>query len=318
MNIIIRTDASISIGSGHVMRCLTIANNLQRIGCQISFWMEPLEGNLISFIQKQGFNNIAGPQIADIYIIDHYELGLEWEQFIRQFTKKIVVIDDLARQHDCDLLLDQNIIPNFSTRYNGKVPEQCKKLLGPQYLIIRDEFIQQRQQLRQRNNEINRLLIFMGGSDPTNEMMKIFSALDAFNFKHIDVVVGNSNPLKKQIEQICVERKYYFHCQIEYMALLMQLADFAIGAGGSTLWERCYVGLPSSSTIVADNQRETTSYAEQLGVTINLGWHETVTAETYRQLLANVQVENMSRKGLELTANKQPNEWLQEILELKS
>ncbi|WP_107840309.1 UDP-2,4-diacetamido-2,4,6-trideoxy-beta-L-altropyranose hydrolase [Metasolibacillus meyeri] len=316
MNVIIRADASVAIGSGHVMRCLTIAKNLRKQGCQVSFWMEPLKGNLIDFVANEGFNNITSAQQANLYIIDHYQLSKEWEQAIRPYTKEIVVIDDLAREHDCDLLLDQNVIPQFATRYEGKVPAHCITLLGPKYLIMREEFLQQRQQLRQRDTNIHRLLVFMGGSDPTNETMKILQALESFSFVRIDIVVGNSNPMKEQIEQICRERNYYFHCQIDYMAQLMQLADFAIGAGGGTLWERCYVGLPSSSTIIADNQRETTTYADSLGVTINLGWHEQVTIETYWQLLSDLKIDSMSSKGLELTANQKPNAWLHEVLEL--
>ncbi|WDV07473.1 UDP-2,4-diacetamido-2,4,6-trideoxy-beta-L-altropyranose hydrolase [Lysinibacillus irui] len=316
MNVIIRTDASITIGSGHVMRCLTIAKSLRRHGFNVLFWMDSLEGNLIQYVQQQGFECCKTALEADLYIIDHYALEVKWEKSIRPFTKKIVVIDDLARKHDCDLILDQNVIPQFETRYDKKVPAHCVTLLGPKYLIMRDEFLRQRQKLRHRGNQINRLLIFMGGSDSTNETMKILSAIESLNFVHVDVVVGNSNPRKEQIKQICSKRNYHFHCQINYMAKLMQLADFAIGAGGSTLWERCYVGLPSSSTIVADNQRETTTYAGQLGVTINLGWHEEVTSNTYSQLLTDLQMKGMSEKGLELTANEQPNAWLYEILEL--
>lgn len=316
MNVIIRADASVAIGSGHVIRCLTIAQNLRSCGCHVSFWMEPLEGNLIDFVANEGFSNIISAQQADLYIIDHYQLDKEWEQAIRPYTKKIVVIDDLARDHDCDLLLDQNVIPQFATRYEGKVPTHCIQLLGPKYLIMREEFLQQRQQLRERDTSIHRLLVFMGGSDPTNETMKILNAIGSFNFAHVDVIVGNSNPMKNQIEQICKNQNYYYHCQINYMAKLMQQADFAIGAGGSTLWERCYLGLPSSSTIIADNQRETTTYADSLGVTINLGWHEQVTAETYGQLLSDLKIDNMSSNGLELTANQKPNAWLHEVLEL--
>lgn len=316
MKVIIRTDASVSIGSGHVMRCLTIAKNLRRNGWLVIFWMERLPGNLIDFVASEGFLNITAAQQADLYIIDHYQMNKEWEQSVRQYTAKIVVIDDLAREHDCDLLIDQNVYPNFEARYDSKVPIDCVKLLGPKYLIVRDEFIIARQQFQQRKNKIERLFIFMGGSDPTNETMKVLSALEGSQFTHIDVVVGSSNPMKEHIENICEKRNYYYHCQIDYMAKLMQQADFAIGAGGSTLWERCYLGLPSSSTIVADNQKEGTIYAEQLGVTINLGWYEQVTVETYRQLLANVQVNEMSHTALHLTENNEPNAWLKEILEL--
>lgn len=88
MNIIIRTDASIEIGSGHVMRCLTIAKKLREKGCRVKFWMKPLVGNLIDYVMQEGFENLEEATLADMYIIDHYELGIEWEQNIRPFTKK--------------------------------------------------------------------------------------------------------------------------------------------------------------------------------------------------------------------------------------
>ena len=183
---------------------------------------------------------------------------------------------------------------------------------------MRDEFIETRQQMIKRNDTIKRLLVFMGGTDPTNETMKILHALNEFTFEHIDVVVGNGNPVKEKVRELCLVKGYHYHCQINYMASLMQQADFAIGAGGATMWERCYVGLPSSATIVADNQIITTEYAAFLGVVKNLGWHEQVTVETYKNLLTNITIEGMSEKGLQLTANKQPNAWLHEILELKA
>lgn len=317
MNIIIRVDASVSIGSGHVMRCLTIAKKLREKGCHIKFWMEPLEGDLIDFVENEGFSNISKAEQADLYIVDHYQIDKRQEQKIRMFANKLMVIDDLAREHDCDLLLDQNALPNYETRYDNLVPQRCVKLLGPKYLIMRDEFIEARQQMSSQSSSIKRLLVFMGGTDPTNETRKILKALDSFEFLHVDVVVGNGNPKKVQIEEICHLKSYHYHCQINYMAKLMQQADYSIGAGGSALWERCYVGLPSSTTIIADNQISTTKFAASLGVVKNLGWHEQVTVETYENLLKNLEIEGMSEKALQLTVNKMPNAWVYEILELK-
>lgn len=316
MNVVIRADASVDIGSGHVMRCLTIANKLRAAGCDVAFWMERLEGHLIDYVMQQGFRCIEEAEHAQLYIVDHYGLGSEWERSIRPFTKKLAVIDDLARKHDCDLLLDQNVVPHFATRYDGLVPTHCVKLLGPKYLMMRDEFIDAREKLATRNKIVERLLVFMGGTDPTNETMKVLEALKHYHFVHVDVVVGNGNPVKEQVAAICHERAYHYHCQIDYMAALMFQADFAVGAGGSTLWERCYVALPSSSTIVADNQRETTTLAHELQVTINLGWHEQVTAKTYAELLQHINVGQMSENGLQLTATDKPNAWCHKMLEL--
>ncbi|MCM3389788.1 UDP-2,4-diacetamido-2,4,6-trideoxy-beta-L-altropyranose hydrolase [Ureibacillus chungkukjangi] len=306
------------------MRCLTIAKNLKKHNVTVQFWMEELPGHLIAYVQQEGFETITSPKKADLYIIDHYTIDAEWERGLRGFTEKIVVIDDLAnRPHDCELIIDQNVIPNFDSRYDVLVPKQCIQLLGPKYLIMRDEFIEARQNLKSRNMQGERLLVFMGGSDPTDETRKVLRALHQFKgyFSHIDVVVGSGNIHKAEIEQICLEQGYHFHCQINYMARLMQQADFSIGAGGSTTWERCYVGLPSSSTIVADNQTLTTNYANQLGAVLNLGWHENVSTTTYRNLLSKlkngeVDLNQISKVGLDLTENTQPNPWIEEIMEL--
>lgn len=322
--IIIRTDASTKIGSGHVMRCLTVAHNLKKQGCRVLFWMEPLQGNLIEYVKNQGFKTIQKAEHADLYIVDHYGIDGFWERRYRQFAKKIMVIDDLAnRSHDCELLIDQNVVPNYEIRYDGLLPKHCVKLLGPKYLIMREEFIEARQRLTVRDGQVNRLLIFMGGSDPTNETLKVLEALNQTNrsFQQVDVVVGNSNIHKEEIEQICKERKINYHCQINYMATLMQQADFSIGAGGLTTWERCYVGLPSSSTIVAENQSDTTEYGAKLGAVWNLGWHEQVTVETYLNLFESLQSNKkrmiqLSKKGLTLTESEQSNVWINKIMEL--
>ncbi|MEK5040756.1 UDP-2,4-diacetamido-2,4,6-trideoxy-beta-L-altropyranose hydrolase [Sporosarcina sp. FSL K6-3457] len=325
MKVIIRTDASIEIGSGHVMRCLTIAGALRERGCHVLFMMNELPGNLIGLVQSKGFEVVHDFQPADLCIIDHYGIDERWEQSIRPFVNKIAVIDDLAdRQHDCNLLLDQNTVPDFEARYDILVPSHCMKLLGPRYLIMRDEFVRERQQMRERDGTVGRLLIFMGGTDPTNETLKVLRALQKTNvtFPHIDVVVGAGNPSRIEIEKICLHEGFHFHCQIDYMASLMAQADFAIGAGGSATWERCYVGLPSLSTIVAENQIVATETAASLGAVLNTGWHEKVTVETYLQLLEALsnrqkELQEMSLNGLKLTGSPEgPNLWIKKIMEL--
>lgn len=316
--VVIVADAAASIGSGHIMRCLTIANNLVKYQCCISFVMRDLPGNLIEYVKKQGFEHSFEYINADLYIIDRYDIDIEEEKQIRKYTKYIMVIDDLAnRKHDCDILLDQSFLPNYSTRYDLLIPEHSVKLLGPKYLILRDEFLSVRQS--RKISSINRLLVFMGGSDPTSETLKILEALQGISFKQIDIVVGNSNVNNEEIRQICIDRNYLYHQQIDYMAQLMSKADLAFGAGGIAAWERYYVGLPSICTIVAENQRLGTTYAGQIQACINLGWHEEVSATTYKNILSSITVnklQQISDKGLILTKNNKQNAWLYSILEL--
>lgn len=325
LTILIRTDASSAIGSGHVMRCLTIAGSFRQLGHDVQFWMERLPGHLIDLVGSKGYVVTQQVSSADLLIVDHYQLDRQWEQSMRKMFSKIVVIDDLAnRPHDCDLLLDQNVVANYERRYDDLVPAHCRKLLGPAYLIMRDEFIEARMRAFVRTGRVERLLVFMGGSDPTGETLKILEALKqaADRFKHIDIVVGSSNVNRSEIQQSCGAMQLHYHCQIDYLAELMQAADFAIGAGGTAMWERCYVGLPSSSTVVADNQQATTVMAAELGAVLHLGWHEEIDSARYLELLRQLSwldnhLISMSKQGLNITESQgKPNAWLQEMVGL--
>ncbi|MFT8320859.1 MAG: UDP-2,4-diacetamido-2,4,6-trideoxy-beta-L-altropyranose hydrolase [Bacillus sp. (in: firmicutes)] len=295
MNILIRTDASSEIGTGHVMRCMTLAEQLMKGGATITFICRRLKGDLTALLIEKGFivktietdGVIAWQQDAcltskilleqkqiDWLIVDHYQLDEKWEQKIRPFVSRILVIDDLAnRRHDCDIVVDQNYYLPLEERYNKLVPESCVKLLGPKYTILRQEFYTAKKLSKERNGKMERLLIFFGGSDPTNETEKTLHALERLNnpFKRVDVVVGNSNPNKHVIEKICKRRTIFFHCQIDYMAELMALADLSIGAGGTTTWERCYLGLPTITIETASNQREIVNTLSSIGVISHLG-----------------------------------------------
>lgn len=324
MKIIIRTDASIKIGSGHVMRCLTLADIFHEKGHDVYFYMKPYKGHLIEYVEKRGYTNLTELEETDLLLYDHYQIDLHEEKNSRKYTKKIMVVDDLAnRMHDCDILLDQNLVRNYETRYDSLLPATCKTFLGPKYLVLRDEFITSREHRITHLEKVEKILIFMGGTDSTNETLKVLEALKNATFKKIHVVCGNGNPENKKIQSICLKEGYVYHQQISYMAKLMSEVDFVIGAGGMTTWERCYIGVPSSSTIVADNQRETTSYMEELGAVINLGWHAQVTSETYKKLLDEIKVNPkklkfISDRGLQLTKiEEQPYSWIDEILEMK-
>lgn len=328
MNILIRADGSTEIGSGHIMRCITLATMLREIGAEIYFVCRELEGNLCNLIEEKGFqcfrilNSIQSlGQIKDaletlrlletqelkidLVIVDHYQLDEQWEQVIRNSIRKIMVIDDLAnRRHDCDLLLDQNYYNNFEKRYDNLVPKSCRKLLGLTYLLLRKEFYQESATIDKNNPFIKDILVFYGGSDPTNETIKVLDALNNIDCSErtIHVVVGLSNPNLKLIEKQCRKRNYKFYVQIDFIAKLMREADLAFGAGGVTMWERCFLGLPSIVTVVAENQKESTRAAAELGVVWSLGWHEGVEVSQLVDIMNRViesheELKKMSKKA---------------------
>ncbi|HDL08410.1 MAG TPA: UDP-2,4-diacetamido-2,4,6-trideoxy-beta-L-altropyranose hydrolase [Desulfobacteraceae bacterium] len=232
--LIIRADASVQIGTGHVMRCLTLADELRERGADIIFVCREFDGNLCGYIEEKHYivhrlpvsneqeHNIEGNlkhavwlgadwqtdarQVEEIIkgvdtppdwlVVDHYAIDERWEGHLRPYCKKIMAIDDLAdRPHDCDLLLDQNFYENLESRYDGLVPAWCKKLLGPKYALLRPEFREARKNLRKRDGHVKRIMIFFGGSDPSNETAKALEAVRMLNRPDIavDVVVGAFN-----------------------------------------------------------------------------------------------------------------------------
>ena len=312
-NVVIRADASVQIGTGHVMRCLTLADELHTRGAEAIFVCREFDGNLCGYIEEKGYivhrlpgsnvqeHNIKGNlkhaawlgvdwqtdarQVEEIIkdlefspdwlVVDHYALDERWEGYLQPYCKKIMVIDDLAdRLHDCDLLLDQNFYENLESRYDGLVPALCKKLLGPKYALLRSEFREARKNLRKRDGHVKRIMIFFGGSDPANETTKALEAVRMLKRPNIsvDVVVGAFNPHRKVIEQIASDLpNSTCHFKVENMAALMAKADITVGAGGTTVWERCVMELPSLVASVAENQKKTVSDMAKSGYLLFLG-----------------------------------------------
>lgn len=307
MRCIIRTDASQEIGTGHAMRCHTLAQALRRRGVQTTFLCQSLKGDMTDFLSAQGFSvfrlaahqhaldwQLDASQVAEILqregmvdwlLVDHYALDARWESSLRPRARRVVAIDDLAdRKHDCDLLLDQNLFQSADRRYDGLLPPRCVQLLGPHYALLREEFTRARSTLRLRDGQLRRVLISFGGADPGNATAKALEAVAGLANPElaVDVVVGASNPHRQAIEDQCRKLpQATFICQANNMAELMARADLAIGAGGSTTWERCCLALPSLTVVLADNQRETTLHLHELGATHYIGEVEALSAADY-------------------------------------
>ncbi len=299
MNIVFRTDASINIGTGHVIRCLTLADELRQKGTDINFICREGPGDLINYIENRGYKVQQLSEEIDIetdrkltkeilsncefkpdwLIIDHYDIDISWEYPLRKYAKRLMVIDDLAnRKHDCDLLLDQNY-SKIDNRYNGLIPDKCIQLLGSEYAILRPQFQKARENLRERDGGVNRILVFMGGADPQNVTSKVLRAIHMLERSDIavDVVVGNLSPYHDEIKTLTSNMPNTIcHHNVENMAKFMSSADLCIGAGGTTTWERCCVGLPTITIILAENQKNISESLDKEGAIINLGWYQNV------------------------------------------
>jgi UDP-2,4-diacetamido-2,4,6-trideoxy-beta-L-altropyranose hydrolase len=297
-----RVDASRTMGAGHVMRCLALAEELGDCGVQSRFVSRHMPESLRSVIQDRGYEFMSlgdvsrssqhgnshaewlgvsqaedaaalvaaiGAPRVDWLIVDHYALGHEWETAARAAADHILAIDDLAdRPHDCDLLLDQNLYEDLESRYDGKLPKDARALIGPHYALLRKEFAQVRAAISPRTGEVRRLLVFFGGMDEADWTTTALEGLIQAGVQDldVDVVLGAEHGNRRHIESLCRSHGFTVHVQTSHMAELMAAADLAIGAGGSATWERCCVGLPSLVVAVAQNQRAVVHDAAAAGL----------------------------------------------------
>ncbi len=291
MRVLVRADSSREIGTGHVVRCLTLAQALRSRSAHVEFMSSTGEGNINSQIVKAGFAvSEIQPEAGhwDWLIVDHYGLDHVYERSARTASERILVIDDLAnRVHDCDLLLDQNLYPQMELRYAKLIPQGAVTLLGPTFALLRPEFAEARA-AKPRVESVSRILVFFGGSDPTDETSKALEALAGLQLGEcsIDVLVGAANPRREKLESMV---RRIPRCSLveptEKMAALMSTASLVVGAGGTTSWERCCLGLPSIVVAVADNQIAISRALADGGYQEYLGSHESVSVEVLRDAL---------------------------------
>ena len=303
LRVAVRVDASRQIGTGHLMRCLTLADAIRRLNGTTRFVSRHMPRHLREMLIRHGheFVLLDGEEVPattedlphskwlgtteaadaeaalralsgqswDLLVVDHYALGARWETALRGVAGRILVIDDLAdRPHDCDLLLDQNAHSAGAGLHDGNVPIHCRLLLGPRYALLREEFQQLHEQVRARSGGVRRVLIFMGGMDAGNHTAQAIEGLASTGRSEleVDVVIGEQHPYKREIESACAMQGYRCHVQISRMAQLVAKADLAIGSGGTAAWERCCLGLPTLTMCIADNQERLIESAAMNGL----------------------------------------------------
>jgi len=291
--ILIRTDASIFIGSGHVMRCLVLAQALKSQNHTVIFATRPQPGDMIEYIRAKGFlvHELIQPlqwqspsydadyqswlqvpwqvdaesllskiSTVDLLLVDHYGLNKAWEHLVQQELEcKVFVIDDLVREHQCDLILDQTLMRR-KEEYQA-VNKNTKILTGCEYSLLNPLFSHYRTQILDDAllPSIPHILVSMGGVDRPNATLRVLEAfaLHPQPKPQITVLLGPKAPHYLQVKGFCEAHKSWIsHFDFsENMAELMLEHSFAIGAPGTTSWERACLGIPSIIVPLADNQK---------------------------------------------------------------
>lgn len=270
-----RVDAGARLGGGHVMRCLTLADELARRGGKCVFFTRYEALEIVPRLKRCGHevNAVNGDEddvrrsmaqrklIADWLVIDHYGLGAADETALRRFARRILVIDDLAdRAHDCDLLVDATI-GRSPEAYRSLVPAHARVLAGADYALLRPEFAALREtalaRRAQRLPARPRVLVSLGMTDVGAITAQVVDALCAADLAiDLEVVVARTAPSMARLGALAAAHPFIrLHHDVTNMAELMAACDLAIGAGGQTSLERCAMGLPSLILVLADNQR---------------------------------------------------------------
>ena len=337
-----RTDASFTIGSGHVFRCLTLADALKSKGSNCHFLCREYPGHLLDVIRHRGHAaTVISAGVADLsdsdhtfpnaldyawetdarqsrevmeklrpdwLVVDHYGIDERWEAALRMNDCKIMVIDDLAdRKHFCHLLLDQNL-GRSAEDYRPLVAKQCTVLTGPHFAIIRSEFSELRAWSllrRQQSQQIGRLLISLGGVDVPNATCEVLQVLKACSLPAecgITVVMGLKAQWINQVRELATDMPWPTEVlvNVEDMAVRMGSSDLAIGAAGSTSWERCCMGLPTMLIVLAHNQEPGANALEAAGAAHLIGWVSDLGAKlplVLNKLMSPGALSGMSKKA---------------------
>lgn len=296
MQVAIRTDASLEIGTGHVMRCLTLADALRERGAVCRFVCRDLPGNLIADIRRRGYQTVVLPSPTVSYtppvtapahaawlcvpealdaeqtlaalgvgvdwlVLDHYAVDAGWESVLRPAYRRLLVIDDLAeRPRLADLLLDQNL-GRRAADYDALLPASCQRLIGPAHALLRPEFAAHRAAslVRRQAGTLSQLLVSMGGIDKDNATGAVLAALLPSLLPsdcRIIVVMGQHAPWREAVAAQVADLPWLAEMRVSVanMATLIAESDLAIGAAGTSAWERCCLGLPTLTAVLAANQ----------------------------------------------------------------
>ena len=332
----IRADATTQIGTGHVMRCLALAQAWKEKGGEVVFLSDCESEALQNRIIDEGFDllpiekphpdpndltstlkflSAKGNEISAAspwFVLDGYHFTPDYQKAIRDAGIRLLVIDDMNHlpNYHADIILNQNI---NAERLHYACEPDTRLLLGTKYALLRKEFWPWARFKRAIPEVARKILVTMGGSDPDNVTLEVIEAIKLLNMPEMEVqvVIGPSNPYAEELKNAVL----YATCSmllvqnVTNMTELMAWADVAVTAGGSTCWELAFMGLPSTVLVLAENQKSVAQGVHSYGAAISLGWYvaslKTALTSTMEVLITNPQKRlQMSKKGFELVKGR--------------
>ncbi|MCC5854450.1 MAG: UDP-2,4-diacetamido-2,4,6-trideoxy-beta-L-altropyranose hydrolase [Idiomarina sp.] len=339
MRIAFRVDSGHRMGSGHIMRCVTLAQALKEQGAEILFLTRPQRGDSVAVLEREHLPwqtlrssappsgtlahrdwlgttqtldaqeclTLLGDDPWDLIVVDHYALDRAWESQLHGTCQQVMVIDDLAdREHKSAILLDQNL-GRTPADYSGLVADEAALLTGVNFSLLKPIYARARKSVMTRR-ELRRLLVSMGGVDPDNVTATVLEALASTTLTNriqVTVVLGAGYAYQAELEDLLgrLQLDVSVVRNVTNMHEYMVVADLAIGGAGTTSWERCCLGLPTVAIELADNQKTAIRGLAETGAAIAMQRHQIATElPQVVTVLANEpkRLEQMSQAALSL------------------
>lgn len=332
MKVAFRVDVTPSVGFGHLLRCLSLAEVFTEIGVEVVFVCSSLPAELNDRLKTSqiavvifevprsslSFDDVsdsythnqhldAGLTIeslkfekVDVVIVDHYGLDSVWESLMRPYCKTIVAFDDFTgRHHCCDYIIDQNISDLLAPQYLECNEGQCNLLTGYKYSLVSREYRRLRM-LASVRTRLTRILVYFTSGNDCGQTKLVLSALKEVGFAgDVDVVASSNTADDQQILNLCECSGWMFH-RYAQMSELAYRADLAFGSCGVHAMERCVLGLPSITTVLSTNQINASNLIVDSGASLSVGWHEDVQVTDYATLTYSADLEQLSTRALNL------------------
>lgn len=274
--VVLRADASPSIGAGHLMRCLALAHAIKASGVEPIVATRTDSEGLLQHLRRAGIDVVrisAGGEAEDAaraaelarggaVVVDGYHFGETYLDALRRCGCRIVLIDDVPRMasYDVDILLDQN--PGALRQpYHAR---SSRLLLGPRFMLLRPEFADVERRAEGRGRP--RVLVTFGASDAAEVTTRVLQALETMEDVDASIVLGSINQRADGVVRRFGDvARFDFVMNSDNMPSLMAQCDVAVAGVGVTLWELAAVGVPTLTISSTDVQRPIAAVADQYG-----------------------------------------------------
>jgi UDP-2,4-diacetamido-2,4,6-trideoxy-beta-L-altropyranose hydrolase len=321
--LLIRADGSIAMGTGHVMRMIALAQAWQDAGGETFFLCAETTPALEERIRAEGFglkkladapggkedleatcsaiSQHGGKAAPFAVAFDGYQFGSDFQRGLKDKGCRLLMVDDYGHAdfYHTDLVLNQNMSAHASLY--ARRGDATKLLLGPEYALLRREFLQFQSGAGDTPERASKLLVTLGGADADNVTKRVIDGLAGSGFE-VKVAVGGSNPHLASLRQAADEAsrgttKIDLVIDSREMPQLMVWADFAVAAAGSTSWELAFSGLPTLFIILADNQAGNAWEMERRGFGFCLGEHAQFDEQRFRDSVLSLAADRRLRAG---------------------